>query len=308
MISSSKVILPWDHPRVCGEKDGATEIVKPGAGSPPRVRGKERRAAGDVAQDGITPACAGKSLLSEAWNCKARDHPRVCGEKTEQDVLHYIKKGSPPRVRGKASEFEPAGVGDGITPACAGKSRTGGRPVFTDGDHPRVCGEKFSALHMVLVVAGSPPRVRGKDCFHRHLNRDTRITPACAGKSVPLYWIVCVPWDHPRVCGEKESIQGTYIWLIGSPPRVRGKVGHKDAGDLLAGITPACAGKRTSGGRTPTTGRDHPRVCGEKAEADAASLTEQGSPPRVRGKAAGHQHGGGGAGITPACAGKSATT
>ena len=45
-------------------------------------------------------------------------------------------------------------------------------------------------------------------------------------------------------------------------------------------------------------------MCGEKSEAIALSLTVQGSPPRMRGKA-GRQLGIGGlVGITPACAGK----
>ena len=33
-------LLGMDHPRVCGEKDGAYEMIEPGAGSPPRVRGE----------------------------------------------------------------------------------------------------------------------------------------------------------------------------------------------------------------------------------------------------------------------------
>ena len=32
---------PWDHPRACGEKYGIQRIIPHGAGSPPRVRGKD---------------------------------------------------------------------------------------------------------------------------------------------------------------------------------------------------------------------------------------------------------------------------
>ena len=51
-----------DHPRTCGEKnefqckDGSEE------GSPPHMRGKELRVEGCFADDGITPAHAGKRL------------------------------------------------------------------------------------------------------------------------------------------------------------------------------------------------------------------------------------------------------
>ena len=40
---------------------------------------------------------------------------------------------------------------------------------------------------MMLTVSGLPDR----------------ITPACAGKSLRLYSFMVMPWDHPRVCGEK---------------------------------------------------------------------------------------------------------
>ena len=55
-------------------------------GSPPRMRGKgiaddEARAA-----VGITPACAGKSCPDGYTPCPARDHPRVCGEKSPAAV------------------------------------------------------------------------------------------------------------------------------------------------------------------------------------------------------------------------------
>ena len=50
---------------------------------------------------------------------------------------------------------------------------------------------------------------------------------------------------------------------------------------------------------------DHPRVCGEKSLLRAVATHRAGSPPRVRGKAAGSSRRRGRPGITPACAGKS---
>ena len=51
----------WDHPRVCGEKMGYIAGFSRIVGSPPRVRGKDRRHREAIQWDGITPACAGKS-------------------------------------------------------------------------------------------------------------------------------------------------------------------------------------------------------------------------------------------------------
>ena len=92
----------------------------------------------------------------------------------------------------------------GITPACAGKSVCVECVAPERKDHPRVCGEKLL----------------------RFLD----------GKSQAK--------DHPRVCGEKLEIFDSADALMGSPPRVRGKVGAECPRIKVLGITPACAGKR----------------------------------------------------------------
>ena len=55
-----------DHPRVCGEKDKAAEKAQHLRGSPPHVRGKVSHRVHHKVHDGITPAYAGKSPLSES--------------------------------------------------------------------------------------------------------------------------------------------------------------------------------------------------------------------------------------------------
>ena len=93
----------------------------------------------------------------------------------------------------------------------------------------------------------------------------------------------------------------------GSPPRMRGKdFGFcRSAGAL--GITPAYAGKS----ELPLTDRsptgDHPRVCGEKDWLISQFFSEQGSPPRMRGKVACKDGSAITFRITPAYAGKSVT-
>ena len=114
--------------------------------------------------------------------------------------------------------------------------------------------------------------------------------------------------DHPRVCGEK--VRGyCKIWNEwGSPPRMRGKDTRHG---LFAGrkrITPAYAGKSARRPRSRRSGRDHPRVCGEKLRCLSASSAPTGSPPRMRGKGIKPCDERVGMGITPAYAGKSAHT
>ena len=55
--------------------------------------------------DGITPAYAGKSVIRISDGCLRRDHPRVCGEKAHLRKMSCLLLGSPPRMRGKASQL-----------------------------------------------------------------------------------------------------------------------------------------------------------------------------------------------------------
>ena len=52
----------WDHPRVCGEKSPSPAPCTRATGSPPRMRGKDKRAVGMALPSRITPAYAGKRL------------------------------------------------------------------------------------------------------------------------------------------------------------------------------------------------------------------------------------------------------
>ena len=107
-----------------------------------------------------------------------------------------------------------------------------------------MCGEKRTDAFFKLLVPGSPPHVRGKASGWRYKQQLKRITPACAGKS-PLFALgLLMVWDHPRMCGEKETPSSDEVPPWGSPPHVRGKGKLNRGKGLEVGITPACAGKR----------------------------------------------------------------
>ncbi len=171
-----------DHPRVGGEK--LTSLSNRGTllGSPPRGRGKDSAKRLPPRQWRITPAWAGKSLLSCCHFPDTWDHPRAGGEKHWMMILVLEPVGSPPRGRGKAGRRRIGGQAVWITPAWAGKSltipklttrswdhpRVGGEKFFLvewnykQKDHPRVGGEKVMLFTVSVHALGSPPRGRGK--------------------------------------------------------------------------------------------------------------------------------------------------
>ena len=111
-----------DHPRLCGEKDQGKEIRIPHLGSPPPMRGKVTLPSGNFTDTRITPAYAGKSMVSGVCSPELRDHPRLCGEKPPNISQTMLHDGSPPPMRGKGVSFTYAETFPGITPAYAGKS------------------------------------------------------------------------------------------------------------------------------------------------------------------------------------------
>ena len=171
----------------------------------------------------ITPAYAGKSSRPlRPPECR-KDHPRVCGEKQKKSPTGLVTRGSPPHVRGKGADEQGVGGVAGITPAYAGKRVRCSQQALPCTDHPRMCGEKRQDRLDYYVPQGSPPHVRGKAKGDELGLSQTRITPACAGKSNLFVFRRIEPKDHPRVCGEKVDLARMPASKPGSPPRMRGK-------------------------------------------------------------------------------------
>ena len=91
--------------------------------------------------------------------------------------------GSPPQVRGKQKGCHPSRHEDRITPAGAGKTCLVNVMVFTEGDHPRRCGENYRGWSYCPIIKGSPPQVRGKLMSLHVAKTNDGITPADAGKT-----------------------------------------------------------------------------------------------------------------------------
>ena len=190
---------------MCGEKGKGGVLTMAETGSPPHVRGKVEIPGIITSKSGITPACAGKSMYHTTRCGGSWDHPRMCGEKPRAYRPPVCDIGSPPHVRGKERGSTSRQRRKGITPACAGKSCGGGTYDTNFTDHPRMCGEKTTYLYCAFFISGSPPHVRGKGPAGQRPLLDTRITPACAGKSVIRRVRAGCVGDHPRMCGEKTK-------------------------------------------------------------------------------------------------------
>ena len=93
--------------------------------------------------------------------------------------------------------------------------------------------------------------------------QESRLIPACAGKTWSRFPSPKTRSAHPRVCGENVNWNIVMDFASGSSPRVRGKLHRVHVKYLTKRLIPACAGKtRTTLAELPLLWA-HPRVCGE---------------------------------------------
>ena len=108
----------------------------------PRMRGEDRiyyvKCSGFA---WITPACAGKTNGLDSNFALPRDHPRMRGEDLIAPFGRTLSRGSPPHARGRRHPIHLRNTKRGITPACAGKTRSGPHRPRGQPDHPRMRGE-----------------------------------------------------------------------------------------------------------------------------------------------------------------------
>ena len=140
------VVRCGDHPRICGEKLAMLLLLVQFLGSPPHMRGKDGKDNNSPQAFGITPAYAGKSGCGPVQAFRFQDHPRICGEKSNDFRVFRDFVGSPPHMRGKAGQTDRDRAGGRITPAYAGKSCPKRPCCGHRWDHPRICGEKTKKI------------------------------------------------------------------------------------------------------------------------------------------------------------------
>ena len=149
--------------------------------------------------------------------------------------------------------------------------------------HPRVCGEHPSTPIDDDLPFDSPPRVRGAPSEAMAAYRADRLTPACAGSTLP----------------QRRSRSAS----VDSPPRVRGAQRRRLHQRRKNRLTPACAGSTTCRHSHSSAPPTHPRVCGEHVLVPKVVDRVVDSPPRVRGARARAKSRGSRRRLTPACAG-----
>ncbi len=273
----------WDHPRICGEHLKLGQRAKIGWGSSPHMRGTRSRSRTRRNEGGIIPAYAGNTLFESISADPSRDHPRICGEHRPAGLIRDGQQGSSPHMRGTRCDGRKTLVFAGIIPAYAGNTSLMiiSHPRFED--HPRICGEHVWPSVRRSGHPGSSPHMRGTHQGWRDDGEVDGIIPAYAGNTECFLAMLFHVGDHPRICGEHQTMQLADMNKQGSSPHMRGTrtVGYGESCRIR--IIPAYAGNTAIVSKKGKFFRDHPRICGEHPCSGQSVGSGWGSSPHMRG-------------------------
>ena len=252
-----------DHPRIRGEHQCAGIHLGERSGSSPHTRGARPRPVLQCPVDGIIPAYAGSTRISQDPCDANRDHPRIRGEHTVFANQVARTKGSSPHTRGARA----------VAPA-------GSRAVR---DHPRIRGEHRRTPDRRVAPCGSSPHTRGAPGCCRGCPSRRRIIPAYAGSTTAPGSPTTRATDHPRIRGEHSSSFSRSASQPGSSPHTRGALDEAALESCERGIIPAYAGSTISSLRRAVGRGDHPRIRGEHVSWRRTPTAPRGSSPHTRG-------------------------
>ena len=253
-------------------------------GSSPLTRGKLEVVLLSGTVEGLIPAHAGKTRGTGASRRGAGAHPRSRGENSHANNMARRAQGSSPLTRGKPVRVRGCGVRRGLIPAHAGKTPGPAARSGSGRAHPRSRGENASSRSTVMPRSGSSPLTRGKRVGGEAGRVRHGLIPAHAGKTIQTTVQTVAGWAHPRSRGENLGGGRRPPGRRGSSPLTRGKPAGRAAGQAVAGLIPAHAGKTGWPGRSGRWRRAHPRSRGENKDGAGKDLIRWGSSPLTRGK------------------------
>ena len=131
----------WAHPHSRGENWISGAQLRGSEGSSPLTRGKRRDLPVRLAEDGLIPTHAGKTVRRSRARRPCRAHPHSHGE---NDIIidgTLDNVGSSPLTRGKLLTPGRAAMGHGLIPTHAGKTHWESPPGHPRRAHPHSRGE-----------------------------------------------------------------------------------------------------------------------------------------------------------------------
>ena len=211
-----------DHPRRCGEQRMERQSAEGRIGPSPQVRGTGAGPSWPCSPRGTIPAGAGNRCPTVRDGILPGDHPRRCGEQVHDARSCSKPPGPSPQVRGTVCPSFRWFLRSRTIPAGAGNSRRSHQCPTSRRDHPRRCGEQSFRIRSHGGERGPSPQVRGTVRGGFHVAARQRTIPAGAGNRFMAKMGILDAGDHPRRCGEQQTLHLVRAVGQGPSPQVRG--------------------------------------------------------------------------------------
>ncbi len=150
--------------------------------------------------------------------------PHACGEKRAAAKTDCIHNGSTPRMWGKEIFSKIFQHEDRFNPTRVGKSKTEEPVQIGDPVQPHACGEKVWFCFLLQFRARFNPTRVGKRGTSTPIFLSLTVQPHACGEKMSASVIMCALSVQPHACGEKRLRLMFLIDVVGSTPRMWGKV------------------------------------------------------------------------------------
>ena len=127
------------------------------------------------------------------------------GNNLSYSAALFFRSGSPPLAREQPLYGIEKRCCQGITPACAGTTYRDIYAAAYRQDHPRLRGNNAAKMASDFDTAGSPPLAREQQRRRSAMTVFFRITPACAGTTMPSKLYTPHKQDHTRLRGNNHN-------------------------------------------------------------------------------------------------------
>ena len=171
-----------------------------------------------------------------------------------------------------------------FTPTLVGKTQSLPVMATISWVHPHACGENSLFSTKRGEQPGSPPRLWGKLARRPPARPAERFTPTLVGKTCKSGRPSQPRWVHPHACGENGNVLSSIMIILGSPPRLWGKLKRQNSLCFYTRFTPTLVGKTRRWLPLKLWPSVHPHACGENMKELSDIAPFRGSPPRLWGK------------------------
>jgi len=175
------------HPHACGEHCSAAFVIRPMAGSSPRLWGTLKDVKKEDIEGRFIPTPVGNTPTKKTENPPTPVHPHACGEHIALNLTVSSCAGSSPRLWGTHYGYDVKNAAHRFIPTPVGNTCTQFVLRWHTPVHPHACGEHFYPAGLYRPSTGSSPRLWGTQLLALFTVISSRFIPTPVGNTLRVW-------------------------------------------------------------------------------------------------------------------------